>query len=303
MNILVIYYSQSGQLKRIIESMFANEKSVQLDFLPIQPVRDFSFPWTTTNFFDAMPECVLQIPEDIQPMHFPDKSYDLIVFGHNPWFLSPNIPTTSFLKSPYAEYLKNKQVLTVIGARNMWLNAQEKVKADLLRLEAHLVGNAVLVDTRPNLVSVLTIIRWAFKGIKEKTRFLPEAGIPEEEIQRAQTFGRVIVDTFQNHALESLQDRLIAVEAVKVQPGLVVLEKRGLGNFRKFATRIQSKGPRGAEERKPLVKLFQRLLVVGVFILSPISNFTAFLSTLLHKKEIAQQIRYFLSVRYEKDVM
>lgn len=301
MHILVIYYSQTGQLKKILTTLFEQNTDVEVDYVPIIPVKDFPFPWKAHQFFDAMPECVLQIPEEIHPLKIPNKQYDLVVLGHNPWFLSPCLPINSFLKSSQASILQNQKVLTVIGARNMWLNAQEKVKADLASLGALLVGNIVLVDPRPNLISVLTIIRWTFKGIKEKTRFLPEAGIPEEEIKRVKDYGSIIIQTLKSQQWPSLQEKLLAQKAVVVQPGLVVLEKRGITNFRKFAAKIIAKGKRGDSARKPLVTLFQRLLVVGVFILSPISNFTAWLSTQVNRKALAKKINYFQGVGFEKD--
>lgn len=303
MNILAIYYSQTGQLRHIIETHFNHLSHVQVDYMPIKPKSDFPFPWKASQFFDAMPECVLQIAEPIEAMEFPKKEYDLIIFGHNPWFLSPNIPTTSFLNSEFAHILKNKPIITIIGARNMWLHAQEKVKAALIQHEAQLVGNIVLVDPRPNLISVLTIIRWTFKGIKEKSRFLPEAGVPEEVIQRCKTFGDTIVQAVQEGRLDQLQSKLVQQQAVQVQAGLVVLENRGITNFRKFAAKIISKGSRGSDARKPLVRLFQRLLIVGVFILSPISNFTAWISTLVNRKALNEKITYFQSIAYKKDMI
>ncbi len=159
----------------------------EIDFAEIKLVKPFPFPWSSATFFDAMPECVLQIPSDIHPMpELKAKDYDLIIFGYQPWFLSPSNPANSFLKSEWARVLKGKPVLTVIGCRNMWLNAQEKVKAELQQLGANHVGNIVLEDSHGNLVSLLTIIRWMFKGQKEASGKLPAAGVAERDIKGAQ---------------------------------------------------------------------------------------------------------------------
>ena len=55
--------------------------------------------------------------------------YDLIIFGYQPWFLSPSLPATALLKNEtFKKIMKNSPIVTVIGARNMWLNSQESVK-------------------------------------------------------------------------------------------------------------------------------------------------------------------------------
>ncbi len=79
--ILVIYYSQSGQLRHILERLVVDiVTECDIEFLPIQPVRDFPFPWNAYDFFDAMPECVQQIPEEIYPLKPKRTSYDCVLF-------------------------------------------------------------------------------------------------------------------------------------------------------------------------------------------------------------------------------
>ena len=80
----------------------------------------------------------------------------------------------------------------MIGCRNMWLNAQEEVKKDLLRAGAELVGNIVLTDSYPNIISTLTIIRWAFTGKKEASGILPAAGVQDKDIQGVKSFSKAI---------------------------------------------------------------------------------------------------------------
>ena len=42
--------------------------------------------------------------------------------------------------------LKDTPVITLIGCRNMWLMAQEKVKSLLKEADSQLIGNVVKVD-------------------------------------------------------------------------------------------------------------------------------------------------------------
>ncbi|HMN32105.1 MAG TPA: hypothetical protein PKA54_01895 [Chitinophagaceae bacterium] len=301
-NILVIYYSQTGQLKQIIESVLSEIKeSVVIDYREIIPQNPFPFPWTSDVFFDAMPESVQQISEPIEPLDIPNKNYDLVILGYQPWFLSPSIPINSFLQSEQAQCLKNKNILTIIGARNMWLNAQEKIKYSLINLNAKLVGNIVLCDNNPNLISVLTVMRWTFKGQKEKSTFLPDAGVQSIDITNASRFGNPILKSIESNQFQNLQTNLLKLNAVDLKPDLVILEKRGIKNFRKFSNFILKKGERGNPQRLPRVKLFKRLLIIGVFILSPISNLTARFQAILNNKTIFQKVEYFKNISYHEN--
>ncbi|MBP6625234.1 MAG: hypothetical protein KA198_08680 [Chitinophagaceae bacterium] len=302
--ILVVYYSQSGQLREILDSLLQDiHPQCEIDFHQIQPEQPFPFPWTAHTFFDCMPESVLQIAEPIQPLHIQHKDYDLVILGYQPWFLSPSIPFNSFLQSPQAQILQGKQVLTVIGSRNMWLNAQEKTKIALHNLGATLCGNIVLFDRNPNLLSVLSIVRWSFKGQKEASRFLPAAGVQMQDIAACQRLGPTILQTIQNHQFSELQEKLLALQAVELKSALIVLEKRAIKNFKKFSKFIKEKGARGDTDRIPRVRLFQRLLFVGVFILSPISSLTASLSSLINKKKLAKEAEYFKNIAYKENAI
>ena len=79
--VLVVYYTQSGQLKEIIDSVLSPLTEVTIDFLPIDTATPFPFPWTDDTFFDAFPESYLQIPQPLQPFNLPHTDYDLVIFG------------------------------------------------------------------------------------------------------------------------------------------------------------------------------------------------------------------------------
>ncbi len=302
MNILAIYYTQSGQIKDILESVFS-KTNCTIDYVAIQPERDFPFPWTSSAFFDAMPECVLRIAEPIKPMpELAAKDYDLVVLGYQPWFLSPSLPITSFLKSEWAKYLKDKPVITVLGCRNMWLNAQECVKEDLVNVGANLVGNIVLEDKHSNIISTLTVVRWMLKGQKEASANLPAAGVSDEDIQAASQFGKIIEEHWQSNNLQQLQAALIEAESVKVKHNLILLERRGVSNFPKFAKRIRAKGLPGNAARKPLSNLFKRLLIVSIFVLSPITSLMSSIKSFLNRKSLQKDAQYFKGVEYRSGV-
>ena len=129
--VLAVYYTQSGQLKEILDNFTApfTQAGITVEKVSIQLKNDFPFPWTTPSFFDAMPESVLTIPTEISPFQCRELSYDLVIFAYQPWFLSPSIPANSLLQHPaFKAIIKDTPVITLIGSRNMWASAQEKVK-------------------------------------------------------------------------------------------------------------------------------------------------------------------------------
>lgn len=232
-NILVIYYSQTGQLEDIVKNIakpFENNEQYKVTYYNIKLKEDFPFPWPGDVFFNTFPESYLQIPSEIFPPsdEVLNTKFDLILFGYQVWYLTPSIPIISFLKSGFAEnILKDTPVVTISGTRNMWMLSQEKLKVYLKRMNAKLVGNIALVDRHDNYTSVLTILKWLTTGKKEKSGLLPAAGISDEEINGAGKYGEIIKTHFESDDLEDLQPDLVKNGAVEIRPFLVRVEKVG----------------------------------------------------------------------------
>ena len=301
--ILVVYYSQTGQLRQILDSVVSEIKGkADIDYAVIEPVIPFPFPWSALQFVDAMPETVTHLPCAVKPLssEVMNKDYDLIIFGYQPWFLNPSQPTTGFLQTEFARIFAGKPVITVIGCRNMWLHAQENVKKYLKGLGAHLVGNIVLTDTNPNLVSTLTVMRWSFKGQKEASGLLPAAGVQDEDIVAASRFGKTIYQHFVDNNIIDLQRGLLAQGAIALKPGLIILEKRGIKNFRVWAKFIRRKGGPGDPARAGRALMFKNLLLVAIFILSPISNLTAFIQLVMKRNSLLRDVEYFRQLEYQE---
>jgi len=301
-SILVLYYTQTGQIREILDNVLADvQGNADITYARIEPEHDFPFPWKASEFFDAMPETVQHIPIAVKPLpaEIMNKHYDLVVMGYQPWFLNPSQPVNSFLQSPSAAILKDKPVITVVGCRNMWLHGQEKVKAYLQQVGAKLVGNIVLTDTNTNLISLLTIIRWAMKGQKEASGWLPAAGVQDVDIKNSKRFGRIINEHLSGNNFITLQDALLKDDAIVLNPGLVLLEQRGIKNFRYWAKYIREKGGPKDPNRAGRIKQFKNLLLVGIFVLSPISSLTAFIKLQIKKRALQKDVAYFKNVAYE----
>ena len=266
--VLVVYYTQSGQLKEIIDSVLSPLTEVTIDFLPIDTATPFPFPWTGEAFFGAFPESYLQIPQPLKPFQLAHTDYDLVILGYQVWYLSPSIPFNSFLQSETGkQLLQGKPVITVSGTRNMWVMAQQKVKKLLTECGAHLVGNIALTDRHHNHISVITIVQWLFSGDKNK-RYLgvfPKAGVADKDIESASVYGTLITPHLQTGDYTGLQQEIVAHGGVHYKRFLLSAEKKGNRLFGIWAKMIY-----GSKKRKFLLKCFRIYLYIAIWVLMPI---------------------------------
>ena len=272
-NVLVIYYSQSGQLESIARNIakpLLNSEENNVVFHEIQLEKPFPFPWNKEAFFDAFPESFLQIPTALKPVsaEILKTKFDLILLHYQVWYLSPSIPINSFLKSPEAKILfNNTPVVTISGSRNMWVMAQEKIKVLLKNNNAQLKGNVALVDRVGNLISVITIVEWMFSGIKKKyLGIFPLPGVSEKDIFESSKFGEIIHKNLQNNNFDQLQTQLLENNAVKISSYLVKVDKTANKIFNKWSNIINNK----KQSRKTLLKIFNIYLWLAIWLISPI---------------------------------
>lgn len=298
MKILVLYYSQTGQLRQIVDRLLSPllaAAELEVDLVKVETEHQFPFPWTRMEFFNAFPESVYGTPFKLKPIEFErEKHYDLVVLAYTVWYLNPSIPISSLLQHEDAKAIFNgKKVITVVGSRNMWVLAQEKVKRHLQKLNADLIGNVVLIDRNKNLVSIITIIRWMFYGKKDPFLGFPRAGIIQEDIEASDKFGKVILRRLKAKDFSDMQNELNALGAVDINPSLLILEKRATKLFGMYARFLSKKGGFFDKERRGRVSMLSYLLPIGAFILSPITTISSFLISVIKKKELNAEIRYF----------
>ncbi len=300
--ILIVYYSQTGQLQTILKNIAKNLETdkINISYFEIIPEPVYNFPWKQEVFYDCFPESFLQIPSGFQlpKQELANKKYDLIILGYQVWYLTPSIPINSFLKSNLAaSMLKNTPVVTVLACRNMWVQAQEKMKKNLSALNANLVGHIALVDRHINHISVITISHWMFSG--KKDRFMgifPKPGVSEHDIKDAEKFGFPIRDAVLANDYSNLQGSLIKHDAVRVNPFLVMTDKRGNVLFGKWANLIIKKGKPGDPKRLKWIKLFKYYLLFAIWVIAPIV-FVVFLITYIpNYKKMNREKKYYASV-------
>lgn len=291
--ILVVYYTQTGQLKSIIDSYLTPvlKAGVTVDMVRVEPETEYAFPWSTERFFKEMPPSVMGEPCALKPFQFPQTGYDLVILGWQPWFLSPSVPATSIAKHPlFKQLVKNTPLVTLAGTRNMWLNAQEKLKPLLKEAGANWVGNIVLMDKNPNFVSGVTILYWMLHGKKDRLwGIFPRPGVSDTDIAGAKIFGQTTLDALQTGEWENLQTKLIEQGAIHVKWNLMFIEKVAGKLFAFWAKLISTKKDRG-----PWLVLFKYYLLIALFIVAPIVvNINRLLVKPFQAKKIEKRKQYF----------
>jgi hypothetical protein len=298
--ILAIYYTQTGQLGDIVNNFMLpfEQEGFTVEKVIVNPVKSFTFPWSSDSFFDAMPESVLSKPTDLQPFQLKENSYDLIVLGYQPWFLSPSIPTTSLLEDDnFKKVLRNTPVITVIGARNMWINSQERVKISLKEAGAKLVGQVALVDNHTNLASAVTILYWMLYGKKDKLwGIFPKPGVADEDISNTKIFGEIAKRHLLKNNFYTMQQELVDNKAIVVKTNLMFVEGRAKKLFAIWGNLVKK-----AKNRKRTLVFFKYYLIIALFIVAPIVLFVyrllfaPFLGSM-----IKRQKQYFLGLTADK---
>jgi len=298
-NVLIIYYSQSGQLESIARNIakpLLESDEINVTFHVIKPVKPFPFPWNKAAFFDAFPESFLQIPTALQPVpaEILNRKYDLILLNYQVWYLSPSIPVNSFLKSPEAKaLLKDTPIVTISGSRNMWAMAQEKVKVLLRENEAQLKGNIALVDRVGNLISVITIVEWMFSGVKKKyLGIFPLPGVSEKDINESTKFGHVLRANLLSGNLDTLQPKLLDKGAVKISSYLITVDKTANKIFNKWSNFISKK----KSSRKIWLKVFNIYLLLAIWLISPIVYILHVFTYPLKSQKIKKETQYYQGV-------
>ncbi|RPD98582.1 dialkylresorcinol condensing enzyme DarA [Aureibaculum marinum] len=302
-NVLVVYYTQSGQLLEIAQNVVKELESsgkVNVTYYQIKPVEEFGFPWKANNFYDVFPESFLQIPCKLkQPSsEVISKKYDLVILAYQVWYLTPSVPVNSFLKSEQAKkLLKNTPVITLIACRNMWIKAQEKMKHLLLENQAKLVGNIALVDRNINHISVITIEKWMLSGKKEKYLGLfPKPGVSQKDIDESVKFGTPILESLIHNDFNHLQDNLLKIGAVEVKPFLITMDKRANVIFDKWANFLIKKGMPGDPKRLKWVRVFDKYLKFAIWFFGPILFIVFLLTYLPLMGKIKKDQKYYASV-------
>ncbi|MBH5330321.1 dialkylresorcinol condensing enzyme [Eikenella sp. S3360] len=294
--VLVVSYSQSGQLARLKESFLRDwrgEAAIEVDDVVLRPQRPFAFPWRFLPFFDAFPETVHLQPVPIEPPELAHERYDLVVIAYSVWFLSPAQPVTAFLQSETGRRaLRDTPVITLIGCRNMWLMAQEKMKRLLADAGARLVGNVVKIDQCGSAASFITTPLWMFTGKRQAVPWLPEAGISEAEIADMVRFGRRTAEALRRG--ETLDETLLQrMGAVKINEKLMASERVGNRSFLLWGRLLMAAGRVSPRLRRLVLCVYIVFLLGLILTVVPLGALLKMLLSPLRREQMRRERAYY----------
>ena len=296
--VLVIHYSQSGQLTEIVKSItrpLLQSKKIELVFEELQPAKPYPFPWPLIKFIDVFPESVLMEPPEMKPFLFDaDTRFDLVLLAYQVWFLSPSLPVTGFLKSTKALVMKDVPIITIVNCRDKWLMAQEKVKESLRRIGGKLIDNVALVHQGNPITTLITTLRWLWAGKKEGFwKIFPPAGVSDDDIRGAERFGEAILHALETGEIDKGKPVLKGMGAVKVDADIIQQEEVAQRNFFVWAKILRAAGRQGEWKRLPFLILFMLYLSSLILISIPASVVFKLIVNPLRKKALQKKIEYY----------
>ena len=293
--VLAVYYSQSGDVSRAMESFIAPIKAAGAECIveAIRPTASYPFPWKNLlRFFNLMPECVVgESPPIEEPTFSPDADYDLVILGYSVWFLSPALPIRGFFNSPHARVLDGRRVITVSVSRNMWHSAGETMKRLLGDAGAKHIDNAVITHQGPVWATFITTTRMLFFG--KRDRFLgifPPAGIRDEDFNAFGRFGDAVANQLDRLSESEASPLLGGLNAAPINRRFVLPEFFGGYIFSAWARIIRWLGGFAQWLRIPGVLCFIGFLVSGIVVGIPLLLIGRFLFHPLLKRHIQARI-------------
>ena len=297
--ILVVYFSQTGQLQRVVESLcapLAEAGDVQMTWQPLAPVRPYPFPWPFLEFFDQFPEAVQGIAPAIQPLVVPQgATFDLVILAYTVWYLSPAPPVAAFVKSDAGRrLLKDRPVVTVVACRNMWLQAHEVMRGWLAEAGARHCDNVVLTDRGSALATFITTPRWMLTGRRDPLWGFPAAGLTEADILASRRFGVALLAALREGRADG-RPLLTGLGAACAAERLIASERIGRRSFMVWSRLVRLCGALGAAARRGVLALYVLFLVAMILTVVPVTMLLRALLRPLLAKRLAR-----LKARYEQ---
>ena len=297
--VLVVEYSQTGQLSAVLDALLAPLQADGSDVVVVreklQPLPAYPFPWPFWQFMDAFPESVAGEAPELAPLSAEStREFDLIILGYPVWFLSPAPALMGFLRSDAGRRLiAGKPVVTVTACRNMWLMAQEAVKQELREAGAHHCDHVALVDRGSALATFITTPRWLLTGRKGAFWGFSAAGVSSEDITGSRRFGLALRTALKNDDEKRGEPMLPGLRACVVDDRLIASEKLGRRSFRIWSRLLRACGRPGTPVRRALLAFYLVFLVSLIVTFVPLSMLLKAALRPLLRKKLAVARAYF----------
>jgi hypothetical protein len=293
-------FSQTGQLRDVVESVVSPLRAaagIELVERVIEPAQKPPFPWPFMEFFDAFPEAVHEVAPALVPL--PEAGggpFDLVVLAYQVWFLSPAPAMTAFLQSDRARaWIAGAPVMTVVACRNMWLMAQERMRARIRDLGGHLVDHVALTDSAPSAATFVSTPAWLLTGTRGPflRGLVPAAGISTATIAAASRFGRALAAALPTRSRSDQGPMLAGLGAVRINERLIASERIARRSFLLWGALLRKSGPPGAFPRRCLLAAYILFLVSLIGTVVPVSALIKRLAAPLFRRQTALQKAYY----------
>jgi len=287
--VLVLYYSQSGQLARVVESFTSKlpDEDIKVDIKTIETLERYPYPWSFYEFFDEFPGAAHVDGCEVKDLQNLEDDYDLIILGYTIWFLAPSSPIVGFLKSPQAKKIfKNKPVITLIACRDMWVLAQEKMKDLLKNLDAKLIDNVALTDQGKGIYSFATTPRWLLTGKKDAFWIFPPAGILDSDIKAASRFGERLNKALKQDKEKNGEALLKNLNAVNINGKLIASEIIATRSFYIWGKILKFMGDKKSLGRKIGITIYALFLALLVFTIVPLNLIVRKIINIFQKEKL-----------------
>jgi hypothetical protein len=296
--VLILYYSQNGQLQTVLESLISKlkDEEILVDMRAIKPKRSYPFPWPFYEFFDEFPESVHLDGCEIQELEGLSDDYDLIILGYTVWYMAPSIPITAFMQSEQAKKVfKDTPVVTLVACRDMWVLAQEKVKEMIGAVGGRHIDHIALTDQGGSVLSLITLPTYMLTGNKNYFSLLPQAGIKQEEIEACDRFGERLNLSLKEDKEKESEAMLKGLGACVVNAKLIASEKIANRSFHIWSKLIKKAGEKYSLGRKVMITIYVAFLILLIFTVVPLNIIARKILNLFQKEKIkAMEAKYEL---------
>ena len=283
--ILVVYYSQSGDVAKILETFVApikNLPNVELVVERVEPREPYPFPWRTlTRLLSVFPECHRGGGTGIRPLSIQaDPPFDLVILAYQVWFLAPSLPIQDFLRSEHARVLRNARVITLCVSRNMWHSGSETMKQMLRHAGALHLDNIVVNHQGPPWATFVSVPRLLLTG--KRDRFLgvfPPAEVGSQDLDRVRRLGEATADRLRRSGDDWPTGPLLkGMGAVHVNPRYIVPELVGWYLYQAGTGAVLFAERFGRWGRWLAIRLFAASLLAAVLMGVPLILLTVLVS-------------------------
>jgi hypothetical protein len=279
---LVIYYSQSGQLKSTIDSFLSGFMlKYEIDMAELKPIPPFPFPWTWFSLFNTFPETVNQKPCELAQLEIKSTDYDLVVLAFQTWFLHPSIPMRSFIQSETCHHIvKDRNVILLMNCRNTWRNAMDIIRGKIQSYNGRIIASLVLKDTAGNLTGGITIMDWLLTGKKRRLfGIFPMPGVSPETIKCSKDVSSDLLQKIDKIS-NKVSDKIIILPKSDNEDIMEGYEQNVIRIFRAWARYADHPI---ASKRKKRVILFMTWLILAIMFIAPFTFLALHLKVLLRK--------------------